>query len=125
MPFNAGEKQEIIAIIDERVEDRFIRYMEATREFFDERVQGVGELILQNTEKLDRVARTQQGHTEMIGSLAIDMTVVKAEIKDMKKEMKEMNKELKLKADKTDLRAKANTADFKALDRRIVALEAA
>jgi len=108
------------------------RYIGAISDNFQHQVSAVAEQFLGLNEKVDgikedlnEVKRVQNIHTEMIGKLAEDVSVLHDEMKNVKNT-------LETKADKTDIKeikdmlsAKAGKSDVARHERRVTELERA
>lgn len=81
------------------------RHMSALSEDFQERVKVVAEQFGGLNTKIDKMHGTLDSHTEMIGTLMVDMTVVKSDVKLIKESLK----------------TKMNRKEFVAFERRALA----
>jgi len=83
------------------------RYLGALHEEHMGAIKAMGEQFLDVNRKLDGIDKTLESHTEMIGKLAEDMEIVKADIGVIK----------------TDLKQKVDRTEFATLERRVARLE--
>jgi len=105
-----------------RNNDPVIRHLGTMLETMNDNImllaEGQGMLFV----RMDRIEQTLDGHTEMIGELCMDMTVVKEKL-DQKADKQDLDKlEFEL---KRELAKKADKEDIVPLVKRVAVLEAA
>ncbi len=101
------EKEDFLSDIGCLFEAHAERFVGVVKEYFDDKIKLVTEQYLGLREDFDGMKRILDSHTEMIGELAVDMVVVRSD----------------LKAIKAGLDTKADERDVVVLDRRINTLE--
>lgn len=79
--------KEVEAILKPYNED-IKRHMSALSEEFQGRVKVVAEQFGGLNTKIDKIQDTLESHTEMIGTLSVDMTTVKGDVKLIKDSLK-------------------------------------
>lgn len=79
----------------------------ALLEHMDEKITLVAEQYTGLNKKIDKIASTQEYHTEMIGNLTINFEVVKADVEFIKNSLKK----------------KVDAEEFEALEKRVSSLE--
>ncbi|HBT81555.1 MAG: hypothetical protein A3H73_03210 [Candidatus Taylorbacteria bacterium RIFCSPLOWO2_02_FULL_50_120] len=83
------------------------RYLGILHEEHMRAIKGMGEHFIEISRRFDRVERTQESHTEMIGQMKEDIEVIKSDIGIIK----------------TDLKQKVDRSEFAVLERRVLRLE--
>jgi hypothetical protein len=105
-PYNDEIKQHI-ARLAKRSDEEMKRYVSVLTEDFQTKVQVIGEQFSGLNNKIDIINDTLDSHTEMIGKLAEDMTIVKVNVEFLK----------------GGLKKKVDYDEFLALERRLSLLE--
>ena len=117
--------------IDKNSNDRFEGYLED----LNDRFKSTGEGMVGINQKLDRMEKTLDSHSEQIAKLTVDMTVVKLDIKELKTDMVVVKSDIKeLKTDmtivksdvkeiKSELKNKVDKSEVLKMNSRISALE--
>lgn len=94
--------------------DDLKRYLGSLSEDFQHKVSAIGEQFGGINKKLD-------SHTEMIGLIQEDITVMKMDISELKEDVAIVKSDIEI--IKTDLKKKVDYDEFHALSRRVAALE--
>jgi hypothetical protein len=83
------------------------RHIDVLKEHFDDKVEIIAEQYGDIQNKLQGLEKTQNAQTEMIGNLAVDLTIVKEDVEFIK----------------TSLKKKVDVDEFSMLERRVSRLE--
>lgn len=86
-PYNDEIKEHIAGLVKKSDED-INRHTKALSEEFQGRVQVVAEQFGGLNTKIDKMQGTLDSHTEMIGTLLVDMTTLKGDVKSVKESLK-------------------------------------
>lgn len=83
------------------------RHIDVLKEHFDDKVEIIAEQYGDIQNKLQGLEKTQNAQTEMIGNLAVDLTIVKEDVEFIK----------------TSLKKKVDVDEFSMLEKRVSRLE--
>lgn len=97
------------------------RYLGALSENFTHQVKGIAEQYTDLKKDISKINKTVESHTEMIGKILVDVTVVKEDASVLKKDVSVIKGDISL--IKNDLKQKVDREEFALLERRVLMLE--
>lgn len=98
-----------------------IRHLGVVIESVNDNVKLVAEQHGDIKKDINGIKYTLNSHTEMIGNLAVDMTIVKMDITAIRKDIEIMKSDIEF--IKGGLKKKVDIDEFSALERRVLLLE--
>ena len=119
------KKQQQKPISDDAVSEikrHFDQKTTESKRHFDVVAEGLNDKISIIAEQYGGIKKTLDSHTEMIGSMAEDIEIIRIDLSDTKKDVEIIKTDIKL--IKGDIKKKVDHEEFVVLERRVTFMEA-